>query len=68
MRAKEKQVRFFTLNEITYLYRMHQNNLTKNKHESQRFMLKVLKKSLTRRGKAKAGEVLPLTDLSDFHY
>lgn len=68
MRAREKQVRFSFLPEITYLYRMHQNNLTKNKHESQRFILKVLKKSLTRRAKARAGEVSPLADVSDFHY
>ena len=68
MRAREKQVRFSFLREITYLYRIHKNNRTKNKHESQRFMLKVLKKSLTRREKVGAGIASPLAQLSDFLY
>ncbi|MGE5042400.1 MAG: glycosyltransferase family 2 protein [Candidatus Levyibacteriota bacterium] len=68
MRAREKHIRFSFLNEITYLYRMHNNNRTNNKHESRKFMLKVLKKSLSRRERAGSGIAQPLLALSDFLY
>lgn len=60
MRAREKQVRFFTLSEVTYLYRIHKTNRTKNTRDVQKSMLKVLRKSLARREKAKAGIASPL--------
>lgn len=68
LRAREKGVRFSLLDQVTHLHRLHKNNITKNKVENEKFLLKAIKKSLSRREKAGIRIASPLADLSDLLY
>lgn len=67
MRAREKHVSFSSIDQVTYLYRIHENNRTNNKYRTNKYLLKILKKSLTRREKEAEGIAPPLEEISDLH-
>ncbi len=65
-RAHEMNVSMIVLQENTLLYRLHENNMTRNKTIKDFQYLRILKKSIDRRRQQNQGLVKPLPRLSDF--
>ncbi len=65
-RANEMNIPIIVLQEETLLYRLHENNMTRNKTIKDFQYLRILKKSIDRRRKQSKGLIKPLSKLSDF--
>ncbi len=65
-RALEMKVSMIVLQENTLLYRLHENNMTRNKTMKDFQLCRILKKSIDRRRQQSQGLVKPLPKLSDF--
>lgn len=60
LRAIEIKIPIIPLDKVVYLYRIHQNNMTRNLQEANRFMIKAIKTSLDRRRQANPDNPSPL--------
>lgn len=65
MRAREQGIHFAFITQVTHLYRIHENNVTRDREKANRFFLATLHKSLARRAEANIGIVTPLPELPD---
>lgn len=63
MCAREKSVSIFILKEVTLLYRMHHNNMIRNKLTRDYYFINALKKSLDRRRQQNNGLAISLPKL-----
>lgn len=66
LRAREQQASIIILKEITLYYRLHQNNMTRNKNTVDLQIVSVLKKSLDRRRQQGKGKARLLSQFAEF--
>jgi GT2 family glycosyltransferase len=66
LRAREQGVSINIIEKVTLYYRLHEQNMTRNKNMNGFQLAKVLKKSLDRRRSQNNGHVQLLPKLSDF--
>jgi glycosyltransferase involved in cell wall biosynthesis len=68
MRAREAGLNIAIVSEVVQLYRMHGDNLTRNRPDKDRFFLAAMKKSLDRRRGAghQAADLPPIEGLAGF--
>jgi glycosyltransferase involved in cell wall biosynthesis len=65
-RALEQDVSMVIIKEVTLIYRLHQDNLTRGRGNKHQGLFKTLKKSLDRRRSRDGDQVQPLKRWSDF--
>jgi glycosyltransferase involved in cell wall biosynthesis len=66
LRAREAGIHIGISNEVTQLYRIHENNMTKDTRESDRHFLAALKKSLDRR-RDSGGDATDLAEIPELN-
>jgi glycosyltransferase involved in cell wall biosynthesis len=66
LRAREQGISITIIEQVTLYYRLHEQNMTRNKNTNGFQLAKVLKKSLDRRRNQNNGQVQLLTKLSDY--
>lgn len=65
LRAIESRIKFSLIEETTYLYRIHESNMTLDGKNTNMYLLKAFKKSLDRRRQLNPENPLPLPDIKN---